>query len=355
MISITKMADNKNIKSQPELPFITRFKLHILALARNVYIRPDGTINRLVFSLIDIKASAPTTKLINTTRISTSDVTVDPSCNLWFRLFIPSTTNTNSHSDKSLPFIVYFHGGGFTTYGPDTKSFDDLCSHLAAKVPAVIASINYRLAPEHKYPSQYEDGFDALKFIDAQNYAILPPNTDLNKCFIGGDSAGGNIAHHVTVRALQNAHQFDKIKITGILALQPFFGGEERTESELRLRNAPIIDVKKTDLLWRNFLPEGADRNHPAANVFGGGLNSETAAALTNLDFPSTLVIVGGNDPLQDWQRRYVEGLKNCGKEVELIEYPDAFHGFYGFPELPEFALLIDNVTDFIQKQAHSN
>lgn len=93
--------------------------------------------------------------------------------------------------------------------------------------------------------------------------------------------------------------------------MQPFFGGEERTESEVRLTAAPMINVKRTDSMWREFLPEGADRNHPAANVFGGG----DAA----VDFPSTLVIVGGNDPLQDWQRRYVEWLSRCGKKVELI------------------------------------
>ncbi|KAK6148211.1 hypothetical protein DH2020_019123 [Rehmannia glutinosa] len=343
------MADNKNTKSQPAgLPFITRLKLLIVASSRNLYIRPDGTINRRIFSLIDIKASAPATKLINGTAISTSDVPVDPTRDLWFRLFTPSTTNTNnSNSNKSLPLIVYFHGGGFMSYGADSKSFDDLCSNLAAKVPAVIASINYRLAPEHKYPSQYDDAFDALKFIDTQNYAVLPACTDFNKCFIAGDSAGGNIAHHVTVRALQNACEFDKIKITCIIALQPFFGGEELTESEIRLTKAPMIDVKRTDLMWRNFLPEGANRNHPAAHVLG--------TELKNLDFPETFVIVGGNDPLQDWQRRYVEGLKNCGKQVEYIEYPNAFHGFYGFPELPENALLFEDVASFIRKQAHSN
>ncbi|KAL9155453.1 hypothetical protein ABFS82_09G004600 [Erythranthe guttata] len=309
--------------SNSDLPLITKFKLHVLRLSRRVYTRSDGTINRRLFSLIDIKASAPATKLIDKTAISTTDIPIDPSRNLWFRLFTPS-----GHSDKP---------------------------HLATKVPAVIASVNYRLTPEHKYPTQYDDSFDALKFIDAQNYAVLPANTDLSRCFIGGDSAGGNIAHHVTIRAFQKTNHFEKIKIIGILSVQPFFGGEERTESEVRLASAPVIDVKMTDLLWRNFLPEGSDRNHPAANVFGGTeLSAEDAAALENLEFPNVLVIVGGNDPLQDWQRRYVNGLKNCGKQVELIEYSNAFHGFYSFQELPEFALLIEDVTNFIRKLAHS-
>lgn len=335
------MADN-NTQPQAELPLATRLKLCWVALARHLYTRSDGSINRRLYNLLDIKTPAPATKLINTTTISTADIPIDPSRNLWFRLFTPATP-----SHKSLPFILYFHGGGFSSYGPDSTTFDNLCTHLAARVPAVVASVNYRLAPEHKHPAQYEDALDALQFMDAKASAILPPNTDLSRCFIGGDSAGGNITHHLTEKALQNGEQFHRVRIAGVVEVQPFFGGEERTESELRLRAAPMINVKRTDLMWRNFLAEGADRNHPAAHVFGG----EAAA----VEFPSTVVIVGGNDPLQDWQRRYVEWLSRCGKKVELIEYPNAFHGFYAFPELPEFGLLIDNVVDFVNRHANSN
>ncbi|KAG8378643.1 hypothetical protein BUALT_Bualt07G0006700 [Buddleja alternifolia] len=332
--------------AQSKLPIITRFKLRMLALASSIYTRRDGTVNHRIQSFIHIRAPASAAKLIGATRVSTSDIHVDRTRNLWFRLFVPSTAA--AAADKSLPLIVYFHGGGFASYAPDSNFFDDLCSNFAAKVPAVIASVNYRLTPDHRYPAPYDDGFDALKFIDEQNYVVLPSNCDLNKCFIGGDSAGGNIAHHVTIRALQNAHNvFDKIKIVGVLAFQPFFGGEERTESEIRLTNAPILNVNRTDLMWRNFLPEGADRNHPAAHVF-------ESEGLKALDFPSSLVIVGGDDPLQDWQRRYVEMLRSCGREVELIEYPNAFHGFYSFPEMAEVGMLIEDVKKFVEKRVNS-
>ncbi|KAI3464201.1 hypothetical protein Pfo_020864 [Paulownia fortunei] len=328
------------------LPWITRFKILSYALLRRIIYRSDATINRRIYNLFYIKSPAPTTKLITTTtRVSTSDVPIDPSRNLWFRLFVPSTTSPNTPSDKRLPFILYFHGGGFSTFGPDSIIYDGLCSRLAAEIPAVIASVNYRLAPEYCYPSQYEDGYDSLKFINSQNYAVLPANTDLNNCFIAGDSAGGNITHHITVRACQNSHEFDKLKIVGLVLVQPFFGGEERTESELRLKRAPLLNVEVADRMWKSFLPGGADRNHHAANV----LNS---AKPKNVEFPSTLVIMGGYDPLQDWQRRYVEWMKECGKEVELIEYPNAFHSFYAFPEVVEFQMFIDNVREFIQKQA---
>ncbi|CAA2994878.1 probable carboxylesterase 18 [Olea europaea subsp. europaea] len=302
--------------SKPYLPFMLRLKLCIGNFFTRICLRDDGTINRTLFDLLDRKVEAGSTLVIDNIHVSSSDVTVDHSRNLWFRLFVPRTT------------VSY-------------PSF-------AAIFPAVIVSVNYRLAPEYRYPCQYEDGFDTLRFINAQNYNILPSNVELNKCFLAGDSAGGNIAHHVTLRACHNSQELDKLVIVGLVALQPFFGGEERTESELRLTKAPILNVEGTDRLWTMFLPQGADRNHPAVNVEP---NFE-AMDMKNTKFPSTLVIVGGFDPLQDWQTRYAQGLKKSGKQVELIKYPNAFHSFYGFPELPEFDLFVKDVRNFIQKQS---
>ncbi|XP_057804539.1 probable carboxylesterase 18 [Salvia miltiorrhiza] len=325
------------------LPLLTRLKLLMFDLITYMSTRRDGSVNQLLFRLVDSKTSAPATKRINTVRVSTSDITIDPSRNLWFRLFNPATPTS-----EPLPLIVYFHGGGFANYAPDTKHYSHLCCHLAAGTPAVVASVNYRLCPDHKYPTQYEDALDALKFIDAKCSDVLPANTDLARCFIGGDSAGGNIAHHVTVRFLEKMEQFDKMRIAGIIGLQPFFGGEERTESEVRLTKAPLLSVKQTDVYWRDFLPDGADRNHPAAHVFGGG-------GVKNVEYPASLVVVGGNDPLQDWDTRYAEWLKDCGKRVVVAHYPNAFHGFYVFPEMPEFALCIRDVANFVRQQLHSN
>ncbi|WOL04107.1 putative carboxylesterase 18 [Canna indica] len=94
-----------------------------------------------------------------------------------------------------------------------------------------------------------------------------------------------------------------------MVLIQPFFCGEERTEAEVRLPNAPIVSVERTDWMWRAFLPEGEDRNHEASNVFGPRAGELELAAL-----PEALVVVGGLDPLQDWQRRYHEGLRARGE-----------------------------------------
>ncbi|XP_047943639.1 probable carboxylesterase 18 [Salvia hispanica] len=330
------MSNGKRESGAVALPVLTRLKLFVSELITYLTTRSDGSLNRRLFNLLDLKASAPSTKLINAIHVTTSDITVDPSRNLWFRLFTPATSTS-----APVPLIVYFHGGGFTKYAPDSKVFDHLCSHLAAHVPAVVASVNYRLAPDHKHPSQYEDGFDVLRFIDARPHLV---NADIGRCFVGGDSAGGNIAHHVTVRAVEEVEQFGMLRIVGLLGLQPFFGGEERTDSEVRLTKVP----GRMDRYWRDFLPEGADRDHPAANVCGTGRD------VTHLRFPPCLVVVGGRDPLQDWQRRYVEWLRTCGKPVFVVHYPNAFHAFYAFPELPDFHLLLQDVASFVREQLNS-
>lgn len=129
------------------------------------------------------------------------------------------------------------------------------------------------------------------------------------------------------------------------MAIQPFYGGEERTESELRIVGASMLNLERTDWMWKAFLPVGSDRDHEAANVSG-----PRSADISRLDFPGTLVVVGGFDPLHDWQRRYCDWLKRNGKWVKLVEYPNAFHGFYGFPRLAESSLLIHEIRDFIEK-----
>ena len=223
---------------------------------------------------------------------------------------------------------------------PSSQLFDDLCRRLAKELPAVIVSVNYRLAPEHRCPASYEDGVDVLKFLDENP----PANADLTRCYIVGDSAGGNIAHHVTARA--GEHNFTNLNIAGVIPIQPYFGGEERTESEIQLAGAPLVSVERTDWCWKAFLPEGSDRDHPAANVFG-----PKSSDVSGLKFPKSLVFMGGFDPLRDWQESYCEGLKGNGKEVKVVDYPNAMHSFYAFPDLPESTLFMRELQDFIYPQ----
>ena len=122
-----------------------------------------------------------------------------------------------------------------------------------------------------------------------------------------------------------------------------FLVEKERTESENKLDGAPVINMERTDWFWKAFLPAGSNRDHATANVFG-----PNSVDISRVNFPATIVFVGGFDPSQDWQKKYYEGLHKAGKEANLIEYENAFHSFYAFPELPEYSLMIKEVRDFM-------
>ncbi|XP_065874721.1 probable carboxylesterase 18, partial [Euphorbia lathyris] len=271
----------------------------------NITRRADGSVNRRLMSFFD-RQSSPSNKPIN--GVKSTDITIDKSRDLWFRLFTPTAGTTSNHS--SLLVILFFHGGGFSYLSPSLKPYDDFCRRLARELSTFVISVNYLLAPEHRYPAQIEDCFDTLKFIDTAEIEGFSSNADLNWCFM----AGGSLVHHVTVKA--SGYEFSKLNLIGNIAIQPFFGGEERTESELRLTKAPFVNTERSDWMWKAFLSKGSNRDHPATNVMRAD-----SVDISGIKFPATIVVVGGFDALVDWQRRYYDWLKKNGKEAYLIEY----------------------------------
>ncbi|KAK9167803.1 hypothetical protein Scep_002994 [Stephania cephalantha] len=328
----------------PPLPWKTKLAIKILTTVTDFAKRSDDSVNRTVVRFMNLRAKSNAKPLKG---VVATDVTVDPARDLWFRLYVPS----DHLGDPALPVVLFFHGGGFTYLTADAVAYDAFCRCLARKTPAVVISVDYRLSPENRYPAQYEDGYDTLKFLDLKNCQGFPENADLSKCFLAGDSAGGNISHFVARRFAEEESEFRRVRVVGLVAIQPFFGGEERTESEIRLDGAPLVSTPRADWHWRVFLPIGSDRDHEACNVFG-----PKSSEIQNVGaFPATMVVIGGFDPLQDRQRMYYEGLKSrvtSDKEVRLVEYPNAIHAFYIFPDSPEAPLFITEMVGFIRKHS---
>uniref|UniRef100_A0ACD5UJ24 Uncharacterized protein n=1 Tax=Avena sativa TaxID=4498 RepID=A0ACD5UJ24_AVESA len=342
-------AAKKNGQGPAALPWTVRFQVLALSAACDMSQRRDGTVNRFLFSLADRQTRASSRP--DARGVRSADVAVDASRGLWARVFSPSA-EAGQAAPAPLPVVVYFHGGGFALLSAASTPLDAMCRRFCRDLGAVVVSVNYRLAPEHRYPAAYDDGEDVLRYLGATGlHGDVAVPADLSRCFLAGDSAGGNIAHHVAHRwttssSTDPSNKNPVVRLAGIILLQPFFGGEERTEAELRLEGvAPIVNMRRSDWSWRAFLPEGADRNHPVAHVTGeAGPEPELSDA-----FPPAIVVVGGLDPLQDWQRRYAAMLQRKGKAVKVVEFPDAIHGFYMFPELPDAGKLVNDIRTFIE------
>ncbi|KAL2892869.1 putative carboxylesterase 18, partial [Bienertia sinuspersici] len=272
---------------------------------------PDGTVNRYLTNLVDIQLPPSSTPISG---VTSYDHTLDSARNLWFRVFIPADL-----SYSSLPVILYFHGGGFVSFSPAKLIFNALCQKLAGDLAAIYISVAYRRSPENCWPAQYDDGFDVLRFLD-DDFDILA-NADLSRCFLAGDSAGGNIAHHVAVRACESEAQFKTVRIRGLIGIQPFFGGKERTESELQMKNhGLLLNLDHTDFYWEAFLPNGWIETIQVRMCSG--------------QVPWIyLVWVGSRLPL--W---LLVGWQGSG----VVEYPNMGLGFYVAPELPETQMLFD-------------
>ncbi|CAN6200017.1 unnamed protein product [Urochloa humidicola] len=223
----------------PALPWTVRLQIFALVSATDFAQRADGTVNRFAFSLADRQARASARPDGLGVVSATADVAVDASRGLWARVFSPPPPPPDAASQEPLPVVVYFHGGGFALLSAASAPYDGMCRRLCRELGAVVVSVNYRLAPEHRHPAAYDDGVDVLRHLASTGLPGLAVPVDLSRCFLAGDSAGGNLAHHVAQRWTADPSAA-AIRIAGIVLVQPYFGGEEA--AELRLEGvAPVV------------------------------------------------------------------------------------------------------------------
>ncbi|KAH6805785.1 hypothetical protein C2S51_030616 [Perilla frutescens var. frutescens] len=249
--------------------------------------------------------------------VLTKDVPINPHNNTWARIYIPR--RESSAAAAKLPLIVFYHGGGFVVASAATTLFQNFCCNIVQELPAVMVSVDYRLAPEHRLPVAYDDGMEALHWIKTTDDEWLTEHADFSKCFLMGNSAGGNLAFHVAFRA----DQLLPVKIQGVVLHQPFFGGAERTPSEIRLANNLVIPLHMTDLAWDLALPVGSDRDHEYSNPMKRGVEVDKVKT------QGWKVLVTGyeGDPLIDRQIEVVKMLRDKGVVVVQDFREGASHG----------------------------
>ncbi|GJN10202.1 hypothetical protein PR202_ga28278 [Eleusine coracana subsp. coracana] len=293
-----------------------------------VQLLSDGTVTRAA----DLSALPLVSDVPSDLPVQWKDVVYDATRGLRLRMYRPTSTGEG----KKLPVLVYFHGGGFCIGSFEVPNFHAGALRIAAELPALVLSADYRLAPEHRLPAAHDDAESVFSWLRAQTAepagadTWLAESADFNRVFVCGDSAGGNIAHHIAVKYGSGRLALAPARLAGCVMLWPYFGGEERTPSEAASRDAgDFMGTVLFDQMWRLALPAGATRDHPAANPFGPRsvpLHLHEADA-----FPPALVVEPEKDVLRDRVADYVARMKAAGKQVELVAFVGQGHGFFVF------------------------
>ena len=213
------------------------------------------------------------------------------------------------------PALVYYHGGGFTVGSVDTH--DALCRMFARDARCVVLSIDYRLAPEHKFPTAVHDAFDALSWLHA-NAGLY--GVDPGRIAVGGDSAGGTLA---TVCAVL-ARDAGLPKLALQLLIYPGTTGYQQTDSHARLADGYLLSGATIQWFFKQYVRDAGDRDDWRFAPLDG-----TRGAPAFSDLAPAWIATAEYDPLSDEDVAYAEKLRAAGNEVTLKRYTGMIHEFF--------------------------
>jgi len=213
-------------------------------------------------------------------------------------------------ASESLPTLVFFHGGGFVIGDLDTH--DGLCRMIANEAGIRVIAVDYRLAPEHKYPAAVEDAFAALAFVEANASEL---GVDANRLAVGGDSAGGALTAIVTQMAKEKGGP--RIALQLLLFPVTQIGGD--TSSLRQFAEGHLLERAGLEWFYDNYLPPDADKSDPSVSPLA-------ASSLSGL--PPAYLMTAECDLLHDEGIAYAEKLKQAGVACEVVDHPGLVHDF---------------------------
>jgi acetyl esterase len=230
--------------------------------------------------------------------------------------FIPGPTADlpiriyRSNQDQNAPAMVFFHGGGWVLNFLDI--YDAALHRLANQSGSVIISVNYQKAPEHPFPVPFDDCYSSLLWVKAHAKEL---GIDATRVGVGGDSAGGNLAAAVAVKARD-----EQIPLSYQLLVYPCVDRDFTTKSYVECANDFGLTTRAMEWFWDQYLQGDHHNNNP----YAAPMRAESLAGVA----PS-IVITAQYDPLVSDSENYVEKLKSDGAEVIYEEFPGMIHGFF--------------------------
>jgi acetyl esterase len=212
--------------------------------------------------------------------------------------------------------IVYYHGGGWVL--GDIDDFDTLGRILATQLQAAMVMVDYRLAPEHRYPAAADDALAALRWASSQMTEITGGHVPV---LVMGDSAGGNLAAVTALRARDEGGP----RIDGQVLIYPVTDADFDTTTYHDPENQLVLARDSMIWFWDHYLPDPARRSEPAASP----LRAATLAGL-----PPAIVLTAEYDPLRDEGEAYADRLSADGVPVTRRRFAGQMHGFVALPNV---------------------
>jgi len=272
-------------------------------------------------------------KLMQFARVDAPDVTATdgtlpgPGGEIAYRLYAPAGAEPHA------PGFVFFHGGGLVAGSIQTH--DRIAAALAHATGCRLVSIDYRLAPEHKFPAAVEDAIASTEWVARQAPSL---GIDANRLVVGGDSAGATLAAIVSQEALQNAG----LSIVAQCLICPVLDFEETSPSREMFAENHLIDRVTIEADLADYLPEGTDAADPRISP----LRATRVAGL-----PPAIIHTAEYDPMRDEGNAYARKLLAAGVTVEHVCHDGMVHNFHALGTiLPQAQLVISQIGEQVRR-----
>jgi acetyl esterase len=251
-----------------------------------------------------------------------------PSGEIPARVYAPSAARTPR------PVVAYFHGGGWVQ--GDLETHHGLCARLAKHADVLVVAVDYRLAPEHKFPAAVEDCVAAYRWLRTRGREV---GADSTRVAVAGDSAGGNLSAVVSQQAA--AHGAPAPNCQALVYPAVDFSLESDSHRDLAEGHV----IPRDRILWyaQQYLRGEADKADLRASPL-------RAPDLTGQ--PPTLIVTAGFDPLRDEGQMYGERLRAAGVEVVHREYPGQIHAFVSLTKaIPQGMACTLEVAEYLRRR----
>ena len=232
------------------------------------------------------------------------------------------------------PLVAYFHGGGWVQ--GDLETHHGLCARVALRSGAIVVAIDYRLAPEHKFPAAVDDCMAAYTWLRQHGEEV---GGDRTRVAVAGDSAGGNLAAVISQLSVRSAVPTPTCQVL----IYPATDFTLDTPSHRELADGHIIPRDRIVWYSEQYLRNEAERRDVRVSpVLARDLTGQ----------PPALVITAGFDPLRDEGHAYAERLRAAGVRVIDREYPGQIHAFVSLTKaIPEGMACTEEIADYLRAE----